>query len=305
MPAVQSLRRDCTSTTRRSKGAMPQTTPSIAIRHTEQIIDALNRATEMDVPPENRTEFLLRELHTLLNRRGRAFLILLQDLDRSPAPQVIARHVVRSSSDTLPIAPLEVFQAAFEQAMPIIRPALREIVADMRSPHTVIGSLDVRDKAWYHDHFVRTALDRVGCADVMLSIWAASPNRAVSIVLLRPTDERPFEESDRVLMTLMLRAVAPLVDREIFQAGTHGLPAAEIELTPRQHEVLRMLLTGESKKQIARQLNRSEHTIHTYIRQIYQALGTSSRGELMARFVDHRLARVLQEGSPLTLSPGL
>jgi DNA-binding CsgD family transcriptional regulator len=281
---------------------MAEANSSIPVRHTEQIIDALNRATEMDVAPEQRTEFLLHELQALTGRSGRAFLILLQDLKRHPSPQVTARHVARSESDALPVAPLEVFQEAFEKAMPLFRPALREIILDMRSPHTVIGELDVRDKTWYQQNFVKPVLAQMGCADVMLSIWAASVDRAVAMLLLRTIDEKPFDETDRVLMTLMLRAVAPLVDREIFQVA-QTLPI-ETDLTPRQTEVLHMLLHGESKKQIARQLSRSEHTIHTYIRQIYEALEVSSRGELMARFVDHRLARAMQEGSPLTLSHG-
>lgn len=277
---------------------MPETSESIPIKHTEQIIDALNRATEMDVSAEERTEFLLRELQALTGRTGRAFLVLLQELKRQPSPRVIARHVVRHASDTQPVAPLEVFQAAFETAMPMIRPALREIITDIRSPHTVIGGLDVRDKNWFREQFVKPVLEPMGCADVMLSIWAASSDRALAMLLLRPIDERPFDETDRTLMTLMLRAIAPLVDREIFQP----VHAAEADLTPRQIEVLRLLLAGESKKQIARALSRSEHTIHTYIRQIYQTLGASSRGELMARFVDRRMARLLEEGTPVMMN---
>jgi DNA-binding CsgD family transcriptional regulator len=274
---------------------VPPSAQQLPVRDTEHIIDALNRAIEMDVSPEERTEFLLEELLVLLHRKGRAQLLLLEELERIPAPLVVRRHVRRAPDDTAPIAPNAEFQQAFDKAVPLLGPAVQAMLKETRTPKTVIGSLDVGSQPWFVDHMMAKYLRPVGFEDVMLSMWAASPNRAVAILLLRPGSDPPFTESDRMLMSLMLRAIAPLVDREIFHH--ESLPIEE-PLTPRQQEVLMMLLTGDSKKQIARLISRSEHTVHTYIRQIYKSLGVSSRGELMSRFVDRKLKRMVEGAMP-------
>jgi DNA-binding NarL/FixJ family response regulator len=64
-------------------------------------------------------------------------------------------------------------------------------------------------------------------------------------------------------------------------------PARDMpSLSPRMQQTLQRLLVGDSEKQIARQLGVSRHTIHVYVKAIYKGFGVSSRGELLARFVD-------------------
>jgi DNA-binding CsgD family transcriptional regulator len=268
------------------------TTSHIPVQHTEQIIDALNRAIDMDVTPEQRTEFLLGELQVVLNRAGRSQLLLLEDLARVPAPRVARRHVVRPPGDHAPVADLAPFQTAFDEAMPLLGPAVRAVLADIRTPRTVIGELDAHGGAWFQDHFRDKYVRPFGYEDIIVSIWAASRDRAIAMLLFRPASSPPFDETDRTLMSLMLRAVAPLVDRDIFQDERALMDAA---LTPRQIDVLQRLLTGDSKKQIARQLTLSQHTVHAHIRQIYKTLDVASRGELMSRFVDRKLLRLTTE----------
>jgi DNA-binding NarL/FixJ family response regulator len=48
---------------------------------------------------------------------------------------------------------------------------------------------------------------------------------------------------------------------------------------------LQMLLSGDSEKQIAAKLQRSQHTIHMHVKAVYRALAVSSRAELLSRFV--------------------
>jgi DNA-binding NarL/FixJ family response regulator len=62
------------------------------------------------------------------------------------------------------------------------------------------------------------------------------------------------------------------------------LPALDVavvfpELTPRQGDVFRKLMRGESDKQIARDLHLSDTTVKTHVRAILQILGVHSRGE--------------------------
>jgi DNA-binding CsgD family transcriptional regulator len=56
-------------------------------------------------------------------------------------------------------------------------------------------------------------------------------------------------------------------------------------LTDRQKTVLLLLLGGESRKQIARQLGLSEYTVADYIQALYRIFDVSSRAELMSLFM--------------------
>lgn len=57
-------------------------------------------------------------------------------------------------------------------------------------------------------------------------------------------------------------------------------------LTEAQLRVLRLLLTGQSEKEIAEVLFISPHTVHSHVKQIYQYYGVNSRPALMAHFID-------------------
>jgi DNA-binding CsgD family transcriptional regulator len=70
--------------------------------------------------------------------------------------------------------------------------------------------------------------------------------------------------------------------------GAHvpGGGAAEgVGLSPRMRQTLEALMVGDSEKQIAIKLKVSQHTVHVYVKQLYNRFGANSRGELLARFV--------------------
>ena len=58
--------------------------------------------------------------------------------------------------------------------------------------------------------------------------------------------------------------------------------AAWYDLTPRQLDVLNLLLQGHPVKQIARRLGLSPHTIEDYLKALYRKTGTNSHQELIA-----------------------
>lgn len=55
------------------------------------------------------------------------------------------------------------------------------------------------------------------------------------------------------------------------------------DLTPRQREVLSLLLKGLSEKEVAGDLHLSRHTVHNHVKAIYRAMEVSSRVELIRR----------------------
>jgi DNA-binding CsgD family transcriptional regulator len=44
-------------------------------------------------------------------------------------------------------------------------------------------------------------------------------------------------------------------------------------------------LTGNAEKEIASRLAISKHTVHVYVKSLYKLFGVTSRGELLARWV--------------------
>lgn len=60
-------------------------------------------------------------------------------------------------------------------------------------------------------------------------------------------------------------------------------PSEDYNITPREREVLELLVRGLLGKQIADRLGVSFHTIDTHVRNIYEKLHVSSRGKAVAK----------------------
>lgn len=61
-----------------------------------------------------------------------------------------------------------------------------------------------------------------------------------------------------------------------------------------RREILLLLLAGDSEKEVAAALGRSQNTVHATVRRIYEHFGVASRGELMALFVDRAMLRAMK-----------
>ncbi len=62
-----------------------------------------------------------------------------------------------------------------------------------------------------------------------------------------------------------------------------GTPPSVPPLSPRQLQILRLLLQGQPNKVIAKRLDIAEGTVKAHLWSVYQALGVSSRGQAMFR----------------------
>ena len=61
-------------------------------------------------------------------------------------------------------------------------------------------------------------------------------------------------------------------------------------LTDRQRQTLARLLAGDSEKIAAAHLKVSVHTIHIHVKSLYKYFDVCGRSELLARFIDQRIA---------------
>jgi DNA-binding NarL/FixJ family response regulator len=140
---------------------------------------------------------------------------------------------------------------------------------------------------------VVSASDRA--SDVIRSIDAG----AMGFVPKRASNDTLFEALHMVMsggiyvppMTMGSEPVAPklegdtvpsvlrVVSESAHDSGFHGntVPLAELGLTPRQTDVLALLLKGQPNKLIARELNLSVETVKDHVAAVLRTLGVSSR----------------------------
>jgi DNA-binding NarL/FixJ family response regulator len=74
--------------------------------------------------------------------------------------------------------------------------------------------------------------------------------------------------------------LAPEVARRL---AASGAPAAALEPTSREREVLRLLVEGRADKEIARRLRIRPATARTHLRRLFGKAGVHSKAELVAR----------------------
>lgn len=79
-----------------------------------------------------------------------------------------------------------------------------------------------------------------------------------------------------IVSTAALATEGPVLD------GTHPKPSASDTLTPRQREVLNLLLKGKSNKEIARTLSLGEGTVKIHMAGLFRALGVNTRAAAAA-----------------------
>ncbi|MEE1926871.1 helix-turn-helix transcriptional regulator [Streptomyces sp. TRM 70351] len=106
-----------------------------------------------------------------------------------------------------------------------------------------------------------------------------------------------MREIDRILRELLWlleaavdAAPAPLGSARPPGAGSAAPPppgGAEWrrDLTPREHEILALLLTGMSNRAIARRLGITERTVKNTLHPVYRKLGVAGRAEAIVRFL--------------------
>jgi DNA-binding NarL/FixJ family response regulator len=76
--------------------------------------------------------------------------------------------------------------------------------------------------------------------------------------------------------------------RRVAQAFQRVQPSATADetLSERERQVLDLLSRGHPEKQIAERLNISQHTVHTYIRRIYEKLSVHSHAQAVAKYAE-------------------
>ena len=142
----------------------------------------------------------------------------------------------------------------------------------------------VDDDAWRNCWVINDVLagERIGDR---LSGSHSLPGCESHFVLERGKDERPFGPRERDLLYYFLLG-SKTFQRELLLS--RGLLDAAHPLSPRERDVLKLLLTDASEKEVAQQLGIGYRTVHQHAQSIYSKLGVRGRWGLMAKWLRYR-----------------
>jgi DNA-binding NarL/FixJ family response regulator len=181
----------------------------------------------------------------------------------------------------------------------LIRLGLETALARNDSVSVVASNLAVPDLVTVADRRAADVIVVVEGADlfrVTALLRASHPRVGVLAVLLQPETNpaRLFARGvtacvsvdtlpEGVAEASMLAAQGTQVFIPGGHRGTTPASVASARLTPRQTEVLGLLVDGKSYAAIAEALHISPHTVDSHVQTIFRTLHVRSRGELMRR----------------------
>lgn len=133
---------------------------------------------------------------------------------------------------------------------------------------------ELRKTAYYRTHY-----EALGINDQLWVACPINPETEAYFVFNRHQTATRFSDMDAELASFTLRGLN-WFHRQMFYS--HGLLMAQEPLTLMQREVLQLLLSDKTEKEIATELDQSFHTTHTHVKEIFRKYGVKSRAGLMA-----------------------
>lgn len=120
-----------------------------------------------------------------------------------------------------------------------------------------------------------------GLSHSLFALYPLKCGQFSGIGLHRRKGQPIFSERDRSIVYVIFRQVEWL-----HRHGTNDSAKVKVvQLTPRERQVLMFLLNGDSRKEIARQMKISEHTVGDYMKKLHKHFEVSSRAELQGYFL--------------------
>jgi two-component system, LuxR family, response regulator FixJ len=157
---------------------------------------------------------------------------------------------------------------AFLEAAPAFPPGGGCLVLDIRMPR--ISGLELQRRLKAVDSPFPIVF-MTGHGDVELAVQAMKDG-AVDFL------QKPFK--DQLFLNAVERAVHLSLERHAVSRRHQGARESLERLSVREREVARLLAQGQSNKEVARQLQISENTVHVHRQHIMEKTGTGSAAEL-------------------------
>lgn len=127
----------------------------------------------------------------------------------------------------------------------------------------------------------------LGATEALNAVCGGRSTPLLQLSVCRPVGDRTFGARERGVLAALADAIETRVEHRLSTSRQRGLH----DLTPRQEQVLRLLLAGDGEKQVAYKLGVSVPVVHEHISNLHRYFDVHSRGELLAYFIHRRPAR--------------
>ncbi len=134
------------------------------------------------------------------------------------------------------------------------------------------------DEEYFGDAFLASYMEQTKLDDFVGQFSLPASGHILSLGLNRFRGDRHFERRDCRLLQLCGIELVHLHGTRLEPGASPSLS----RLAPRLRQVLCCLFEGDSEKQVAVRVGISPHTVHEYVRRLYQSFQVSSRGALLA-----------------------
>lgn len=154
--------------------------------------------------------------------------------------------------------------------------------------------------AWQHGPLAKL-WNPVQYSDLLVGVTrlgGSVSGRSLVVYIASPAKSAPFDHEDAAV----LQTVMPALGRRALQAIGAERSRRNHWLSPKEQAVLDRLILGMSVRQIADELERSQHTVHDHVKSLHRKLNASSRGELIARALGfiQQAQRIRRSGTETT-----
>ncbi len=173
----------------------------------------------------------------------------------------------------------------FEQAE--IDPHTLALIAKAGKTRSFLRSELVDDTTWSKSWLYDEVFRPLGIRDRLVGAHAVNLRSESYFGFDRTKTDKPFGDRERDILRLFLYG-NPAFFRE--QMCVRGLTGAHTGLTPREQDVLRMLLTDRSERDIGLALGLTTNTVHQYVVSLCRKLGVKGRLGLMAYWLRYDAA---------------
>jgi DNA-binding CsgD family transcriptional regulator len=188
----------------------------------------------------------------------------------------------------------EAFLTEFNDAPfrdPLSKRALEAVQRSDRRTITVLRRDVVEDGEWYGSSNVERFRRLARVDDCVLSVHrfccgSAGGSKGEPLIMVLAAfrgwgDPARFTARERQLVDSLHEGFEWLYRaEETLQRVTRATA-----LSPRLRQTLDFLLAGNTEREVAGRMSISIHTVHDYVKALYVHFGVSSRGELMARWI--------------------
>jgi NarL family two-component system response regulator LiaR len=137
-------------------------------------------------------------------------------------------------------------------------------------------------------------LQKAAPAVKIIALTASMDEARMLAVLRAGASGYVRKDADPEILLDAIRTVAAgrtFIDPAVARRAAEG-PLPGIDLTPREHEVLRQLARGRSNKDIAATLDVSDETVKTHVANLLGKLGAENRGQAIVHAIRRGLVSV-------------